>query len=160
VAAWLIIDLLVLRSRLQFDHKVGRSMGENFREDLRGNSCLIAVASPAGKQVIVGWRADCECNSHGSVDPLTVITVIASGDHDIDRPLAPGPVVPGHLLRAANVFDVQPERVAGLHLPEQIFLVGLSLGDHRSPCWFWASLKGLFAVSAVTHFTGSRTSAA
>ena len=108
---------------------------------------LIAVASPAGKQVIVGWRADCDCNSHGSVDPLTVITVIASGDHDIDRPLAPGPVVPGHLLRAA-IFDVQPERVAGLHLPEQIFLVGLSLGDHRSPCWFWASLKGLFAVSA------------
>ena len=107
---------------------------------------LIAVASPAGKQVIVGWRADCDCNSHGSVDPLTVITVIAPGDHDIDRPLAPGAVVPGHLLRAANVFDVQPERVAGLHLPEQIFLVGLSLGDHRSPCWFWASLKGLILL--------------
>jgi len=71
---------------------------------------LIAVASPAGKQGIVGWRADCDCNSHGSVDPLTVITVIAPGDHDIDRPLAPGAVVPGHLLRAANVFDVQPER--------------------------------------------------
>ena len=31
MAAWLIIDLLVLRSRLQFDHNVGRSMGKTFK---------------------------------------------------------------------------------------------------------------------------------
>ena len=42
-------------------------------------------------------------DSHGSVDPLTVITVIAFRDHDPDRPFALSSVVPGHLLCATDI---------------------------------------------------------
>jgi hypothetical protein len=41
-----------------------------------------------------------------SVNPLTVITVIAFRDHDVDRSLAPSSVVRGHLLCAADIIVV------------------------------------------------------
>ena len=83
------------------------------------------------------WRADRDYNSHGLVDPLTVITIVALRDHDVNRPLATSSVVPSHLLCAADVVVFEFEPLAWLHLFERIFFVGFDLVDHHSPrCCF------------------------
>jgi len=71
-----------------------------------------------------------------------VITIVAFGDHDVDRPLAASSVVPGHLLCTTNVIVIQFERVGRLHLLEGILLVGSDFVDHHSSrLWlFWANL--------------------
>jgi hypothetical protein len=66
-------------------------------------------------------KAKVNATGPGLIEPLTVITVIALCDHDVNRPLAPGSVVPGHLLCAANVFDVQFELLAWLQLSEWVY---------------------------------------
>ena len=98
---------------------------------------LVLVIGPEAS-----WRS-------GLVDPLPVITVIALRDHDVDRPLAANPIVPSHLLCAADVVVFEFKPLAWLHLLERIFLVRLDFADHHSPCCCLVGLNGALSVSAV-----------
>jgi hypothetical protein len=80
---------------------------------------LVLVIGPEAS-----WRS-------GLVDPSTVITVIAFGDHNPDRPLAAGSVVPRHLLCTTDILVVQFESLAWLHVFERIFFVDVGLIEHH-----------------------------
>ena len=88
------------------------------------------------------WRADRDYNSHGLVDPLTVITIVPLRDHDINRPLATSSVVPSHLLCAADVVVFEFELSPGCICLNGYFLLILTLWIITHRVVVLAGLKG------------------